>query len=276
MRHKLNVYILVFAFLAFFSCKGNKQAESQDGSKSASEQADHKPATDDCGEAHWSHHQGEEGPENWKDLCSGFADCGGSAQSPIDIVTGDAQKADNLSAPKFSYGKSKVDIINNGHTVQFNISGENKVDLNGKMYELLQFHYHGLSEHTIDGKSFPLEVHFVHKFSDSDFAVLGFMFEEGKANDLFSKYLDSFPASKGAYSSDDMIDVLSLFPENKSYYNYNGSLTTPPCSEVVNWYVLKTPVTASKEQIEKFSKILDNNFRPVMPLNGRAVGVYSE
>ena len=119
-------------------------------------------------------------------------------------------------------------------------------------------------------------MHFVHQHSDTDFAVLGLMFEEGKENQLFAKYLDKFPTVKGEYKSDETIDLLSLFPENKSYYNYKGSLTTPPCSEVVNWHVLKTPVTASKEQIKKFSKILNRNFRPIQPLNNRTVKVYSE
>jgi len=97
------------------------------------------------------------------------------------------------------------------------------------------------------------------------------MYEEGEAYDLFTNYLSHFPHSKGEYSSEETITLSELLPSSLNYYNYNGSLTTPPCSEVVNWYVVKTPVTASAEQIEEMSKILHGNYRPVMPLNGRTV-----
>lgn len=229
-----------------------------------------------CDGVHWSHHAGEDGPANWKNLCDGFTDCGGSAQSPIDIASENAVIGEKLVAPEFKYGNSKVDIINNGHTVQFNVDKGSAVNLNGKAYQLLQFHYHALSEHTINGKHAPLEVHFVHKHSDTDFAVLGIMIVEGAKNELFEKYLNQFPVKKGVYKSDDLIDLFGLFPANKSYYYYSGSLTTPPCSEVVSWYVLKNPVEASAEQIAKFSKILHDNYRPVMPLNNRKVSIFNE
>jgi len=244
--------------------------------KSETEQEEQKVNKKDCKDIHWSHHRGEDGPENWKNLCDGFADCGGNKQSPIDIITNDIVEGKDLAALKFSYGKTKVNIINDTHMIQFNVEEDNKVNLNGKDYKLLQFHYHALSEHTIDGEYFPLEVHFVHKHSDTDFAVLGVIFIDGKENELFTQYLDKFPTEKGEYKSDEIIDLLGLFPKNKSYYHYNGSLTTPPCTEIVSWYVLKNPIEASKEQIKKFSKILNSNYRPVMPLNGREVKLYSE
>ena len=145
-----------------------------------------------------------------------------------------------------------------------------------KKYKLLQFHYHALSEHKINDAHSPIEVHFVHKNNDTDFAVLGFMFKEGKEYDLFSKYLTQFPTEKGDFVSEDVIDLKELIPSNLSYYNYSGSLTTPPCSEVVNWYVLQTPQEASAEQITEFSKILHNNYRPTKPLNERKVFSYTE
>ncbi|HIP26877.1 MAG TPA: carbonic anhydrase family protein, partial [Flavobacteriaceae bacterium] len=115
-----------------------------------------------------------------------------------------------------------------------------------------------------------------HKHSDKDFAVIGVMYVEGKENELLKKYLDEFPTSKGEFESEDMIDVLNILPDNKSYYYYSGSLTTPPCTEIVNWYVLKTPLEASKEQIEKFSNILHKNYRPIQALNGREIKQYLE
>ena len=271
MKHLVNWATVLLVFLTVSSCKTDTKKEQE-----TKEQHTDQISKKDCTDVHWSHHKGEDGPENWKNLCDGFSDCGENAQSPINIITSNVSKVDTLITAKFNYGTSGVDIINNEHTVQFNISGEHNVNLNGTDYKLLQFHYHTLSEHTIDGNYYPIEVHFVHKNSDTNFAVLGVLFEEGESNELFEKYLDKFPTSKGSFKSEDMIAILSLFPQNKSYYNYKGSLTTPPCSEVVNWYVLKTPLTASKEQIEVFSKILNNNYRPVQALNSREVQVYNQ
>ncbi len=263
--------------VVIFSISACKTAEVKTGNKK--ETAQGKEKTDKhvgCENVHWKHAKGEEGPETWKDLCDDYKACGGKVQSPIDIVSKDAKPGEKLSAFKFAYTSTDTNIVNNGHTVQFNVSGDNKVTIGDKEYKLLQFHYHAKSEHTVDGKQFPLEVHFVHKHSDTDFAVLGMVFNEGKENALFAKYLKSFPTEKGEHKGEDKIDLIGLFPKDKSYYHYSGSLTTPPCSEVVSWYVLKTPLTASKDQLEAFSKILHNNFRPVMPLNGRDVTAFAQ
>jgi len=276
MKQKFSLVAIAIVLTFFTSCTDSKNKKNEKNQKTETEQTGKAEPKKDCNDVHWSHHEGHDGPKNWKNLCNGFTDCGGLSQSPIDISTKKVVAGKELSIPKFSYGESKVEIINNSHTVQFNIDGGNKVNLNGKDYQLLQFHYHALSEHTIDGKYSPLEVHFVHKHSDSDFAVLGVMLVEGKENELFKKHLDNFPTDKGKYKSDDVITLLSLFPENKSYYYYSGSLTTPPCSEVVSWYVLKNQIEASKEQIEKISIILNNNYRPVMPISGREVQFFSE
>jgi len=271
MKQKLNLLLIAAALIVFTSCENNKVNGKHKSKKSVATSVKDKVSEKDCKDIHWSHHEGEEGPENWQNLCDGFADCGGKVQSPINIVTKNVKSDVKLLTPDFSYDKSKVDIINNGHTVQFNISGNNSVKLKGKTYKLLQFHYHALSEHTINGKHFPIEVHFVHKYDGGDYAVIGIMFKEGNENDLLNKYLNKFPKTKGEYKSDDMINLLSLLPKNRDYFNYSGSLTTPPCSEVVNWYVLKNPITASKRQIEQFSKILNHNYRPIQPLNDREV-----
>jgi carbonic anhydrase len=272
MKQKFSLVIIAVVLTVIISCKETqKPKESHEGHKHNEEHVEHQGHKKDCSEVHWSHHKGEDGPENWKNLCDGFLDCGGNVQSPINIDTKNVVKAEKLLAPEFNYAVSKVAIINNGHTVQFNISGDNRVKLDNKSYKLLQFHYHTKSEHTVDGNYYPIEVHFVHQYADNDYAVLGVLFEEGVENELLKKYLPYFPTTKGIYNSEDTIDLNSLFPTDKSYYNYKGSLTTPPCSEVVNWYVLKTPLTASKEQIEQFSKILDNNYRPIQALNKRTV-----
>jgi len=277
MKRKLILIPLSFVFVLFLGSCNDSTSKNSATTKKEKETIVHNQEQEtkkDCNDVHWSHHKGPNGPENWKNLCEGFAECGGKKQSPIDINTQNVEKATGLKAPEFHFGKTKTDIINNGHTVQFNVDKGNMVKLNGKDYELLQFHYHALSEHTINGKHAPLEVHFVLKHSDNDLAVIGVLFKEGQENELFKRFLDKFPTEKGTYKSDDTIDLMSLLPKDKSYYYYNGSLTTPPCTQIVSWYVLKEPMEASKEQIEKFSKILDQNYRPVMPLNGRKVVLF--
>lgn len=271
MKQKFSLIAVTLILTFFVSCSDSKKKDNE-----KAERVENKELKKDVKNVHWSHHKGKDGPENWENLCDNFTDCGGNSQSPIDIINKDVINGEDLVKPEFNYDKSKVSIVNNGHTVQFNIDGENNVKLNGKNYKLLQFHYHSLSEHTIDGNHSPIEVHFVHKHSDKDFAVIGVMYVEGKENELLKKYLDEFPTSKGEFESEDMIDVLNILPDNKSYYYYSGSLTTPPCTEIVNWYVLKTPLEASKEQIEKFSNILHKNYRPIQALNGREIKQYLE
>ncbi len=279
MKQKFSLLIMAFALTVFFSCKDTKPATLENGHVHNKEHEVHqnytKDTKPDCNEVHWSHHKGNEGPENWKNLCDGFSDCGGTVQSPVNINTQDVVINESLDSIQFEYTQSPVEIINNGHTVQFNVSGDNKVNIADKEYNLLQFHYHTKSEHTINGDYFPMEVHFVHRFSDTDYAVIGILFKEGAQNKLLSNYLDKFPKKNRKFDTDETIDLMHLLPSNKSYYSYKGSLTTPPCSEVVNWYVMKTPMTASKEQLDQFSKILNSNYRPIQALNNRKVQLYN-
>ena len=228
----------------------------------------------ECTGITWTHN-GPSGATHWVDLCSGFSACGGQRQSPLNI-TG-AENNNTLSAITFNYKTTTIEIENNGHTIEFLCQPGSKITINGTVYDLLQFHYHGSSEHTVEGVQYPLEVHFVHKATDSNYAVLGILFEEGAENPLFTSFLSHFPKQVGIYK-DDLIqlDLTSLFPTNKSYYNYSGSLTTPPCSEVVNWYVFKNKVTASAAQLSVFRAILKNNFRPVQNLNGRKISSFDQ
>lgn len=228
----------------------------------------------DCADVHWSY-SGESGPEHWPDLCAAFSACGHAKQSPVDIVN--PTEGSNLGPVNFNYETTRVSIENNGHTIQFTCDPGNTIRINETNYELLQFHYHGLSEHTVEGEYYPLEVHFVHRASDQDFAVIGVFYEIGDENPLFTDFLAHFPMEEEKFEDHNTeIDLMALLPDNKSYYHYSGSLTTPPCTEVVNWYVLKTPVTASQEQLSYFQDILQNNYRPVQDLNDRSILVYQE
>ncbi len=263
----MKLILIISAVFIIASCNNSQQKHGKISNCQKAKKYE-KHLKKDCKNVHWSH-KGEDGPKNWKNLCDGFKDCGANAQSPININSKEVKDASlNIN---FDYKTSTVDILNNGHTVQFNVDGDNKIIIDNEPYKLLQFHYHALSEHTIDNKHFPLEVHFVHKNSDTKLAVVGIMFVEGESNKLFEKYLNDFPTAKGNFKSEDMINLINLMPEKKNFYNYKGSLTTPPCSEIVNWFLFTTPIQASKEQLEKFSKILKNNYRPVLPLNNREV-----
>lgn len=140
--------------------------------------------------------------------------------------------------------------------------------------ELLQFHFHAPSEHTIDGKTYPIEAHLVHKGQDGKLAVIRVFMKSGRENRFIQALWSNLPASEGENQVRGIsINASALPPANKSYYNYPGSLTTPPCSEGVNWIVLKTPIEVSPEQIEAFKSIYNGNARPVQPLNSREIQV---
>lgn len=273
-KSSINLILIAAVLFTFSACKnaGYKTTETDETTEHELKAETEK----DCSEVHWTHKDDSHGPENWKDLCPGYADCGGNAQSPINIVSANTKKEDKLTNFEIKYTTSPTRIINNGHTVQFNIEGNNKLILGDKEYDLLQFHYHAHSEHAIDGEYYPLEVHFVHKYADNDLAVIGIMISEGKEYNVFNKNIDSLPDVGGAYSPDYTLDLTHLNGEKPAYFYYKGSLTTPPCSEIVNWIVLKNPIEASKEQIATLSEILHNNYRPEMPLNERTVYEFGE
>ncbi|MFW5886805.1 MAG: carbonic anhydrase family protein [Bacteroidota bacterium] len=260
MIKKSNIQLVILCLsLLGVRCSNNNQV-GQDSAEIDSVVIQEELKHDKCEDVHWSYKE-ETGPANWAGICPGFSSCLGESQSPVDI-TG-AINDTSLKQLIFEYSGSPTEIINNGHTLQFNISGDNKLVINEKEYSLLQFHYHSLSEHTVDGSHYPLEVHLVHKKDDNDLAVIGILFEEGEENEFFSRFLNKFPLEEGKYEEDFQIELATLLPASGAYYHYSGSLTTPPCSEIVNWYVMQEPLTASKEQIETFSTLLKDNYRPV-------------
>ncbi len=220
--------------------------------------------------AHWSYSE-DEGPENWGSLDERYAICEkGTIQSPINIVSSEAIDA-KLSPLNFINKKKAKDFIFNGHALQVNFPKGNKLELAGKTYNLVQMHFHTPSENTIDGKSFPMEAHLVHK-DGSKLAVVAVMFEIGKENPFLNKLLRSMPNEEET-KKDLKSEVLAynLLPSSKEYFTFNGSLTTPPCSEGVKWIVLKTPVQLSKDQLKDFTDVIDNNNRPVQKTNLRFI-----
>ena len=253
MRNFNLLFVIMISFIILSGCETNEK----------------NPITTSCEDVHWTHNGTDDGQDKWVFLCTDFSPCGKQRQSPINIssFTTDA----TLPVLDFSYSSTTTEIVNDGHAIKFVCQEGSKLTVGSKQYKLIDFHYHAQSEHQIDGQSFPLEVHFVHKASETDLAVVGVLFVEGEENDLFTKFLSHFPDEKGTYNDTTKFELSDLLPENKSFYHYNGSLTTPPCSEVVSWYVLKNKVTASSAQLNKLGSILKNNYRYVQSLYGRIV-----
>jgi len=219
---------------------------------------------------HWSY-SGDTGPERWGSLSPEYAACSqGKEQSPVNIS--DAQHA-KLPAIEFNYQSSALAVINNGHTIQVNYAPGSSITLDGKTYNLVQFHFHHVSETTIKGKHSPLEGHLVHKSADGKLVVVAVMFDEGAANPAIKTVWSHVPKKVGSENKPAGVQVSAsqLLPTDRNHYTFPGSLTTPPCTEGVTWLVMAHKMTASKEQIEAFAKLYPNNYRPVQPLNGRTI-----
>jgi carbonic anhydrase len=217
----------------------------------------------------WTY-SGEKGPENWAELTPEFGACAGKNQSPINL-TGFI-KAD-LKPVIISYQAGGNQILNNGHTVQVNYTAGSSLSVDGIQFDLKQFHFHAPSENQINGKPYAMEAHLVHADQNGNLAVVALMFTEGAANEALAKIWPLIPKHAGETDAlPSPFAVAQLLPLNHDYYRFNGSLTTPPCTEGVRWLVMKTPVSASKEQVAVFSHIMHYpNNRPVQPVNARPV-----
>ncbi len=219
---------------------------------------------------HWAY-EGKEGPENWAKLSPEFATCDvGRNQSPINIEDSIHAAIKALKAIQKFPAK---DIFNNGNTVQINFKEGNMLALDSGAFQMKQLHFHAPSENNIHGKSFPLEAQFLHADSKGNLAVIGVMFTEGKSNPALAKLWEQLPEAEGEpVVLKNRVMPSEFMPDNKSYYRFSGSLTTPPCSEGVRWLLMKNPITASKEQIDAFKKAVHHsNNRPVQALNGRVI-----
>ncbi len=219
--------------------------------------------------AHWAY-TGENNPSNWSHIKEEYMACAGNSQSPINIQTSDAKSA-QIHELKLDYNDSKVDILNNGHTEEFVVSEGNSVNFDGKEYELKQFHMHTLSEHTVNGKHFPLEVHFVNKSKDNHYLVISILVQEGDESKFLSHYLKRFPETEGEYKGDGSFNIQDVLPNMEHYFHYKGSFTTPPCTEEVDWVVLKEHTTASKKQLKRLHDLMHDNYRPIQALNHRVI-----
>jgi len=239
---------------------------------SASKVAPARPSLNknETNKIHWTY-EGKEGPENWAKLSPEFTACEiGRNQSPINIEN---TMSTSLKPIRGTQKFPAKDISNNGHTVQVNFKEGNMLVLDSTAYQMKQVHFHSPSENRIHDKSFPLEAHFVHSDSKGNLTVIGVMFKEGSANLGLAKLWAQIPNNEGEpVVLKNRVIPSELMPENRSYYRYSGSLTTPPCTEGVRWIMMKTPMTASKEQIEAFKNAIHHsNNRPIQALNGRLI-----
>lgn len=223
------------------------------------------------GTPHWSYHAGHGGPVGWGELDPAFETCGlGKNQSPIDIRN--AVKAD-LPALQTAYSASAPTIWNNGHTIQVNLAPGNSLRVGDNTYELLQFHFHTPSEEAINGKRAAMVAHFVHKDAAGKLGVIGVLIDQAsKPNPVFAPIFAHLPREGERITVDGLtLDLNAMLPQDKSYYAFSGSLTTPPCSEGVSWMVLKNKITLGSSQVKAFRQIFSSNARPLQALNGREI-----
>jgi len=220
--------------------------------------------------AHWTY-SGHSGPEHWGELESRFGMCAqGKNQSPVDLH---APVKAELPPLSFAYQLETREILNNGHTVQVNFAPGSKLAIESRQFELKQVHFHTPSENRIEGMTFAGEAHFVHADAAGNLAVVAVMLDEGNSNPALAQLLRGAPTEAGERRALDAGRTLAaLLPAQKDYFEYSGSLTTPPCSEGVLWLVMKQPMSISPTELETLTHAMHGpNNRPVQQLNARVI-----
>ena len=224
---------------------------------------------------HWGY-DGDGGPEHWSDLDPTARACSlGAQQSPIDIV-GSTRSA--LPKVDLAWKPLTGEVINNGHTIQVNVASGGAMTIGSDSYDLVQFHFHAPSEHRVDGRSFPMEVHFVHREATSGaLGVLGVFMVPGRPNPAFHAIATAMPEAAGRTAPAPAgLDLSSMLPASRRYFAYEGSLTTPPCSEIVDWRVCVDPIEVDREDMAKFTGLYAMNARPIQQRHRRFVLVSEE
>lgn len=222
-------------------------------------------------EVEWSY-SGSTGPLHWGEISDDYTVCfTGGLQSPIDIKD---TRSSNITPIKFYYYKSpRMGLTNTHHTIEVDFGEGSDIKIGKTEYKLKQIHFHTPSEHTIDGEQYPMEIHFVHQSISHRIAVLGVFVEAGEENKFFKPITKYAPKKKGGFDIVYYKNLTpkNLIPEEKEYYKYTGSLTTPPCTEGVTWFLLKNTITLSSEQIDAISEVIGKNNRPIQPTNNRNI-----
>jgi carbonic anhydrase len=232
-------------------------------------EAEEKPKAHDYSHVHWSY-SGLGAPENWGKL-SGGTTCGtGKRQSPIDIRGGIRVDLEQI---KFDYRPSQFRITDNGHTVQVDVAEGNNITVMGRSWQLVQFHFHRPSEERVNGKTFEMVAHLVHRDYANNLAVIAVLMDRGMEHPVIQTLWNHMPLDTGmsVEPPNVAIDLTRLLPERREYYTYMGSLTTPPCTENVLWMVFKEPIMVSPEQIGIFARLYPHNARPIQPTYDRLI-----
>ncbi|WP_338766749.1 carbonic anhydrase family protein [Massilia sp. METH4] len=217
----------------------------------------------------WTY-EGEFGPANWSKINAAWNKCnGGDRQSPIDIRDGIKVDLEQIS---FDYRPSGFSVTDNGHTVQVALGAGNFLSVAGRTYELQQLHFHRPAEERVNGKTYEMGIHLVHKDIEGRTAVLALMLQRGRPQPAIQTVWNNLPLEKKeTFTPSIVFNPNDLLPERRDYYTYMGSLTEPPCTEGVLWLVMKEPVQASGEQMALFSRLYPLNARPVQAAAGRMI-----
>lgn len=264
--------VIIGLIVGLTGCSIFKRDKEKDSQSTTESQASSSQATTTTTDVQsfqepWSY-EGVSAPEYWGDLKPEYITCKeGKEQSPVDLVY---KKPKTNGRIITSYGPTNVRVIDTGRTIQVNFDPGNSVDIRGQKYELLQAQFHSSSEHTLSGNRLPMELQLLHRSEGGEMAILGVILIEGASHSLIESLWQNLPIQKGMEKDLNFkINPEDFLPKSRTYYTYQGSLTSPPCTEGVNWNVFNTPVTLSKEQIVSFRGIYPMNARPVQPLNGR-------
>lgn len=264
----LTVLIVVVALtLVAGGCGGSYSSKPSDNSGSNTVKKAAPKA-----KADWSY-SGKTGPKFWGSLNPEYVQCSkGKSQSPIDLTGTTARQLPKI---QYSYGDPTTVVQeDNGHSVEAEVKAGSSITVDGKKYDLIQFHYHAPSEHTVNGKKFPMEWHFVHSAKDGKHIVVAAFVKEGKENPAFANLVKSIPAKEGLKKDVKNVDLAKLVAPNTgkaARYSYGGSLTTPPCTEGVQFNIYSKPIELSAGQIAAYKSVHNNNDRPVQSRNGRTV-----
>ncbi len=252
----------VFIMSVLVSCSEKRQSESKASGHSIDE---------------WSY-AGETSPEHWAELEKN-SDCSGQSQSPVNIIDINViEKRDDTARNTLFYSPKTIltKVRNNGHTVQFDFDRGDSICTSDRHYDLIQIHFHEPSEHTVNGIRYPIEIHLVHQSKEGDYTVIAIFGIEGQESETVEELESFLPLAEGEEKEiNRALDLVSIFPKNKDYYWYQGSLTTPPCTENVNWIIFKEPIILSLEEVIRMRDNMPlRNFRNEQPLNDRIVYLY--
>lgn len=221
---------------------------------------------------HWSY-EGQTGPEHWGQLNAEFVHCRiGKQQSPVDIASW--QHSCQLTPLRFHYACVPLRMTHDGHALLAQLENDaGFVAVGAVQYKLLQFHFHTPGEHRVQGESYAMEIHLVHQNNQGQLLVVAVLVRQHQAHPALMQLFKQLPTQAGGAGPSLLFDATGLLPQQQGYFHYQGSLTTPPCTQDVQWYVMTQPVEADKQQIDKLLQSMGGkpNSRPVQPLHGRTV-----